>query len=89
MKGHYKISLMHKGLSSLSDGGCTHKDKTYKNGMEWREGCDTRCSCRNGRVNCSNICTAMTTQRPNCAYAVPAQVADTCCKEWVCYDSEL
>ncbi|KAJ8045791.1 Extracellular matrix protein FRAS1 [Holothuria leucospilota] len=70
-----------------TDGDCTHKDKTYKNGMEWREACDTRCSCRNGRVNCSNICTAMTTQRPNCAYAVPAQVADTCCKEWVCYDN--
>nr|XP_054758553.1 uncharacterized protein LOC129264662 [Lytechinus pictus] len=71
-----------------NDGDCSHSNKIYQNGMEWREGCDLRCRCHDGTVSCRNVCNSTTTmpKQLECPYPVQVRVADTCCLEWVCYD---
>ncbi|XP_071487054.1 uncharacterized protein [Diadema antillarum] len=71
-----------------NDGDCSHSNKIYQNGMEWREGCDVRCRCDEGIVSCRNVCNSTATQpRQECSFPAQVRVADTCCLEWVCYDA--
>ena len=72
------------------DGDCSYGGNIYKNGMEWRQGCDLRCVCDSGEVTCHNLCTS-TPPPPtsDCPYPVQVSVPDTCCKEWLCYDGKF
>ncbi|XP_033104024.1 uncharacterized protein LOC117106721 [Anneissia japonica] len=73
-----------------NDGDCRHNGTIYKDGMEWRYGCDVRCECKNSKVQCRNVCTNGTQNLPvyDCKYPVQISVPDTCCKEWVCYEEK-
>ncbi|XP_072031240.1 uncharacterized protein [Amphiura filiformis] len=73
-----------------SEGDCSYKDKIYSDGMEWRSGCDMRCTCNKGQVTCQNLCSSsprLPASSKNCNYPVQVSVPDTCCKEWVCFDA--
>ncbi|XP_038073760.1 uncharacterized protein LOC119741895 [Patiria miniata] len=70
------------------DGDCSHGGNIYLNGMQWRQGCDLRCSCDSGEVSCHNLCsTTPPAATSDCPYPVQVSVPDTCCKEWLCYDT--
>ncbi|XP_071796762.1 uncharacterized protein [Asterias amurensis] len=70
------------------DGDCSYSGNIYKDGMEWRQGCDLRCGCRSGEVLCHNLCNSTPpAPTPGCPYPIQVSVPDTCCKEWLCYDA--
>ncbi|XP_076257887.1 stranded at second transmembrane protein isoform X2 [Rhynchophorus ferrugineus] len=78
-----------------NNGSCLHEDKMYKN---WEQlpinvtGCEKRCYCEMGNVECQNTCPPVTALPPPNLQCSPEHASlqhipdDDCCKYWVCPD---
>lgn len=83
----------------LSDGTCHYKDTAIPNWTEvpiWLTGCEQRCFCENGELDCQEICTPLTELPPQNLRCPPGQRPapvnvsdDDCCKEWSCVKNGL
>ncbi|KAJ8960312.1 hypothetical protein NQ318_004038 [Aromia moschata] len=75
------------------NGSCDYEGRTYKN---WDElpsnvtGCEKKCYCEMGKVECQNTCPPVTALPPPNLPCPPHMATishtpnDDCCKEWVC-----
>ncbi|XP_019877243.2 putative epidermal cell surface receptor isoform X2 [Aethina tumida] len=80
-------------LRCKNNGSCEYEGQSFKN---WEQlpinvtGCEKRCYCEMGKVECQNTCPPITALPPpnmNCPpqFAVISHIADDdCCKYWVC-----
>lgn len=80
-------------LVCVSNGSCYHEGVTYQN---WQQlplnvtGCEKRCYCEMGNVECQNTCPPVTAMPPpdlECpvTHARLGKIqGDDCCKYWVC-----
>ncbi|KAK5647810.1 hypothetical protein RI129_002702 [Pyrocoelia pectoralis] len=86
-----------KSVTCKNNGSCIYKGELYNN---WQQiptnitGCEKRCYCEMGNVECQNICPPVTAIPP-ANLGCPPQMAqlshlpdDECCMYWTCGDSE-
>lgn len=76
-----------------NNGSCLYKGETFPN---WQQlpvnvtGCEQRCYCEMGNVECQNYCPPVTALPPNTLPCMPHQAVvghspdDDCCMAWVC-----
>ncbi|KAK4885060.1 hypothetical protein RN001_001331 [Aquatica leii] len=82
-----------KSVKCKNNGSCDYKGESYSN---WQQipinitGCEKRCYCEMGKVECQNICPPVTALPP-ASLSCPPQLAslshlpdDDCCMYWVC-----
>ncbi|XP_066249285.1 putative epidermal cell surface receptor isoform X1 [Euwallacea similis] len=76
-----------KNAHNVSTGFCLQGGLTYENGEKLELGCDSVCTCSNGKMNCADRCTGSFFKKgkhiedPLC---VEKGVADPCCAVMVC-----
>lgn len=80
-------------LRCVGNGSCAHEGVTYQN---WQQlplnvtGCEKRCYCEMGSVECQNTCPPVTAVPPPTLGCPPSHArlghvqGDDCCKYWVC-----
>lgn len=80
-------------LTCKSHGECEYQDKIYSN---WQEipinitGCEKRCYCEMGKVECQEVCSAVVATPPNTLPCLPHQAilahppGEDCCLDWIC-----
>lgn len=80
-------------LVCVSNGSCDHEGVIYQN---WQQlplnvtGCEKRCYCEMGNVECQNTCPPVTAMPPPDLECPPSHArlgriqGDDCCKYWVC-----
>ncbi|XP_066148430.1 putative epidermal cell surface receptor isoform X2 [Euwallacea fornicatus] len=76
-----------KNTHNVSAGFCLQGGLTYENGEKLELGCDSVCTCSNGKMNCTDRCTGSFFKKgkhiddPLC---IEKGVADPCCAIMVC-----
>ncbi|CAH1991631.1 unnamed protein product [Acanthoscelides obtectus] len=82
-----------ESIKCVNNGSCEYKGQNFKN---WDElpsnvtGCDKRCYCEMGKVECHDICPPVTALPPpslNCPphlATISHTSEDECCKKWSC-----
>ncbi|CAH1116582.1 unnamed protein product [Phaedon cochleariae] len=82
-----------ESIKCKNNGSCDYQGKMYKN---WEQlplnvsGCEKRCYCEMGKVECQNTCPPVTAYPPADLQCPPNQARighipeDDCCKYWVC-----
>ncbi|EFA07109.1 putative epidermal cell surface receptor isoform X1 [Tribolium castaneum] len=80
-------------LKCKSNGSCVYEGHTYQNWQQLPEnvtGCEKRCYCEMGNVECQNTCPPVTALPPPTLPCPPHQAIvdhlpdDECCMYWVC-----
>ncbi|XP_044265638.1 putative epidermal cell surface receptor isoform X3 [Tribolium madens] len=80
-------------LKCKSNGSCVYEGHTYQNWQQLPEnitGCEKRCYCEMGNVECQNTCPPVTALPPPTLPCPPHQAMvdhlpdDECCMYWVC-----
>ncbi|XP_048376378.2 CCN family member 1-like isoform X2 [Stegostoma tigrinum] len=75
------------GICRASSPGrpCFLSGRVHQHGESFMKGCRLQCSCRDGRAQCSPLCSGKLPAAPaSCADARPVKVAGTCCERWKC-----
>lgn len=76
-----------------NNGSCLYQGQTYNNWDQLPEnvtGCEKRCTCEMGKVECQNICPPVTAVPPPDLHCPPHQAnighipEDNCCMYWTC-----
>lgn len=84
-------------LTCTNNGSCDHKGETYQNWQQLPEnitGCEKRCYCEMGKIECQNVCPPVPALPPP-NLPCPAHHAslghsheDECCLYWMCNEEE-
>lgn len=82
-----------ESLTCKNNGSCEYEGSTYQNWQQLPEnvtGCEKRCYCEMGKIECQNVCPPVTALPPSNLPCPPHQATlghsqdDECCLFWMC-----